>query len=75
MYKLLKQEGKARRAEFQTNRGTVQTPAFMNVATCAAISAFNSAESSFPEIIISFIFICKYRPNQIGKPIIYTTFV
>ena len=37
MYKLLKQEGSARRAEFTTNRGTVQTPAFMNVATAAAI--------------------------------------
>lgn len=26
MYKLLKQEGSARRAEFTTNRGTVQSP-------------------------------------------------
>ena len=37
MYKLLKQEGFARRGEFQTVHGTVQTPAFMNVATSAAI--------------------------------------
>ena len=37
MYKLLKQEGNARRGEFKTVHGTVQTPAFMNVATCAAI--------------------------------------
>ena len=37
MYKLLKQEGNARRGEFTTVHGTVQTPAFMNVATCAAI--------------------------------------
>ena len=37
MYKLLKQEGNARRGEFVTVHGTVQTPAFMNVATCAAI--------------------------------------
>ena len=44
MYKLLKQEGAARRAEFQTNRGTVQTPAFMNVATCGAIKGAVSAE-------------------------------
>ena len=43
MYKLLKQEGSARRAEFTTNRGTVQTPAFMNVATCGAIKGGLSA--------------------------------
>lgn len=44
MYKLLKEENSARRAEFVTNRGTVQTPAFMNVATCAAIKGAVSAE-------------------------------
>ena len=36
-YKLLKNEGHARRGEFQTVHGTVQTPCFMNVATVAAI--------------------------------------
>lgn len=36
-YKLLKKEGNARRGEFQTVHGTVQTPCFMNVATVAAI--------------------------------------
>ena len=44
MYKLLKEENNARRAEFVTNRGTVQTPAFMNVATVAAIKGAVSAE-------------------------------
>ena len=44
MYKLIKEEGNARRAEFITNRGTVQTPAFMNVATCGAIKGAVSAE-------------------------------
>ncbi len=44
MYKLIKEEGKARRAEFVTNRGTVQTPAFMNVATAGAIKGAVSAE-------------------------------
>lgn len=44
MYKLLKQEGSARRGELITNRGTVQTPAFMNVATAAAIKGAVSAE-------------------------------
>ena len=37
MYKLLKQEGSARRGSFETVHGTVQTPAFMNVGTAAAI--------------------------------------
>lgn len=37
MLKLLAQEGKARRCEFPTVHGVVQTPAFMNVATCGAI--------------------------------------
>ena len=37
MYKLIKKCGNARRGEFTTVHGTVQTPAFMNVGTCAAI--------------------------------------
>ena len=43
MFKVLKTEGAARRGEFLTNRGTVQTPAFMNVATAAAIKGGVSA--------------------------------
>ncbi len=35
--KILKAQGKARRGEFTTVHGTVQTPAFQNVATCGAI--------------------------------------
>lgn len=37
MYKLLKKEQKARRGEFKTPHGTIQTPVFMNVGTLAAI--------------------------------------
>lgn len=37
MYKLLKQENNARRGEFETVHGTIQTPCFMNVGTAAAI--------------------------------------
>lgn len=37
MYKLLKTSGSARRGEFETVHGTIQTPAFQNVATSAAI--------------------------------------
>lgn len=37
MYKILKTDGRAKRAEFTTVHGTVQTPVFMNVGTVAAI--------------------------------------
>ena len=43
MYKLIKKEGSARLGEFSTVHGTVKTPAFMNVATCAAIKGGASA--------------------------------
>ena len=43
MFKLLKTENKARRGELVTVHGTVQTPAFMNVATCGAIKGAVSA--------------------------------
>jgi len=43
MLKLIKKEGNARRCEFETVHGTVQTPAFMNVATCGAIKGALSA--------------------------------
>ena len=36
-YKIIKTEGRAKRAEFKTVHGTVQTPVFMNVGTAAAI--------------------------------------
>ena len=37
MFTLLKKEGNARRGEFKTVHGTIQTPVFQNVGTCAAI--------------------------------------
>jgi len=43
MYKLIKKEGRARRGSFETVHGTVQTPAFMNVATAGAIKGALSA--------------------------------
>lgn len=43
MYKLLKQEGHARRGEFLTPHGKVQTPVFMNVGTQGAIKGALSA--------------------------------
>ena len=44
MFHLIKQEKKARSGEFKTVHGTVQTPAFMNVGTSAAIKGGISSE-------------------------------
>ena len=44
MYKLLKTEGRAKRGEFHTVHGTIQTPVFMNVGTAAAIKGAVSTE-------------------------------
>ncbi len=44
MYKILKTEGRAKRAEFTTVHGTVQTPVFMNVGTVGAIKGAVSTE-------------------------------
>ena len=44
MYKLLKQEGRAKRGEFTTVHGVIQTPVFMNVGTVAAIKGAVSTE-------------------------------
>ena len=43
MFQVIKTEGKARRGVLQTPHGTVQTPLFMNVATCGAIKGAVSA--------------------------------
>ncbi len=43
MLTITKTEGAARRGVFETPHGTVQTPAFMNVATCGAIKGGVSA--------------------------------
>lgn len=43
-YTLLAGEGRAKRAEFKTVHGTIQTPVFMNVGTVAAIKGAVSTE-------------------------------
>ena len=43
MYKILHKDGKARRGEFKTVHGTIQTPVFMNVGTCATVKGGISA--------------------------------
>ena len=47
MYTLIKQEGRARRGEFSTPHGTVQTPVFMNVGTSGAIKGALSARDLY----------------------------
>ena len=44
MYKVLKKCGRAKRAEFHTPHGVIQTPVFMNVRTAAAIKGAVSTE-------------------------------
>lgn len=43
MFKVIKKQGNARRGVINTVHGKVQTPAFMNVATCGAIKGALSA--------------------------------
>ena len=44
MYKLIKKDGMAKRGEFHTVHGVIQTPVFMNVGTAAAIKGAVSTE-------------------------------
>lgn len=68
MYKLLKQEGFARRGEFTTVHGTVQTPAFMNVATQGAIkggvSALDLKDSLKTQVMLCNTYHLHLRPTD-----------
>ena len=67
MYKLLKNEGTARRGEFKTVHGTVQTPAFMNVATCGAIKGGLSStdlENIDCQVMLSNTYHLHVRPGD-----------
>ncbi|MBQ8539680.1 MAG: tRNA guanosine(34) transglycosylase Tgt [Ruminococcus sp.] len=67
MYKLIKQEGNARRGEFVTPHGTVQLPAFMNVATCGAIKGGLSAldlKSINTQVMLSNTYHLHLRPGD-----------
>lgn len=44
MYKLIKKDGNAKRGEFHTVHGVIETPVFMNVGTVAAIKGAVSTE-------------------------------
>ena len=47
MFKVLAKDGNAKRGEFTTVHGTIQTPAFMNVGTAAAIKGAVAAEDLY----------------------------
>ena len=67
MYTLKKQEGHARRGEFETPHGTVQTPVFMNVGTAAAIKGALSAADLKPigcQIELSNTYHLHLRPGD-----------
>lgn len=67
MYRLIKKEDTARRGEFVTVHGTIQTPAFMNVATCGAIKgALSSAdlETVGCQVMLSNTYHLHVRPGD-----------
>ncbi len=71
MYKIVKKDGSAKRAEFQTVHGVIQTPVFMNVATVAAIKGGVSTEDLEgigTQVVLSNTYHLHLRP---GDDVVY----
>lgn len=67
MYRVLKKDGNAKRAELTTVHGTVQTPVFMNVGTAAAIKgavASSDLEGIGTQIELSNTYHLHVRPGD-----------
>ena len=67
MYRILKREGRAKRAELVTVHGTVQTPVFMNVGTAAAIKgavATSDLEQIGTQVELSNTYHLHVRPGD-----------
>ena len=67
MYKVLKKEGRAKRAQLSTVHGVVQTPVFMNVGTAAAIKgavATSDLEEIGTQIELSNTYHLHVRPGD-----------
>lgn len=68
MFKVLKTEGAARRGTFETVHGTVETPAFQNVATSAAIkgavSAIDLKDSLKTQVMLCNTYHLHVRPGD-----------
>ncbi len=65
-YKLITKDGSAKRGEFTTPHGVIQTPVFMNVGTAAAIKGAVSTEESADDrnaggIVKHLSFACETR--------------
>lgn len=67
MYRVLKQEGRAKRAQLETVHGTIQTPVFMNVGTVAAIKgavATSDLEEIKTQVELSNTYHLHVRPGD-----------
>ncbi len=67
MFRLLKQEGRARRGELETVHGVIQTPVFMNVGTAAAIKgavASDDLEEIGTQVELSNTYHLHVRPGD-----------
>lgn len=67
MFKVIKKQKQARRGEINTVHGIVQTPAFMNVATCGAIKGALSAfdlKNAKCQIMLSNTYHLHLRPGD-----------
>lgn len=67
MYKLIKQEGRAKRGELHTVHGVIQTPVFMNVGTAAAIKgavASDDLEGIKTQVELSNTYHLHVRPGD-----------
>lgn len=67
MYRIIKQEGRAKRAELTTVHGVIQTPVFMNVGTAAAIKgavASSDLEEIKTQVELSNTYHLHVRPGD-----------
>ena len=67
MYRILKQEGRAKRAELTTVHGVIQTPVFMNVGTAAAVKgavAASDLEEIRTQVELSNTYHLHVRPGD-----------
>lgn len=67
MYRVMKQEGRAKRAELTTVHGVIQTPVFMNVGTVAAIKgavATSDLEEIKTQVQLSNTYHLHVRPGD-----------
>lgn len=67
MFRILTQEGRARRAEYTTAHGVIQTPVFMNVGTVAAIKgavATSDLEEIKTQVELSNTYHLHVRPGD-----------